>query len=49
MDVHEILLTAGRTLAIYVLMLIVIRLLGKRTIGNFSAFDLIVASYWGKL
>ena len=36
MDLHELLLTAARALAVYVLMLIVIRALGKRTVGNLS-------------
>src|SRR5918995_2318049 len=49
MDTQELLLTAGRALAVYVLMLIVIRALGKRTVGNFSAFDLIVALMLGEV
>ena len=43
MDPRELMLTAARAVAVYVLMLIVIRALGKRTVGNFSAFDLLVA------
>ena len=43
MDVQALLLTSGRAVAVYVLMLVVVRVLGKRTIGNFSAFDLLVA------
>lgn len=43
MDIQELALTAGRASVIYVFLLVVIRLLGKRTVGNFSAFDLIVA------
>ena len=42
-------LTAARAAAVYVLMLIVIRTLGKRTVGNFSAFDLIVALMLGEV
>ncbi len=42
-------LTAARAAAVYVLMLIVIRALGKRTVGNFSAFDLIVALMLGEV
>ena len=49
MDAHELLLTAGRALLVYVVMLVVIRLLGKRTIGNFSAFDLLVALMLGEI
>ena len=33
----------------YVLMLVVIRLLGKRTVGNFTAFDLLVALMLGEV
>jgi hypothetical protein len=32
-----------RVAAVYVFMLTVIRALGRRTVGNFSAFDLLVA------
>ena len=49
MDPHELLLTAARALAVYVVMLIVIRALGKRTVGNFAAFDLLVALMLGEL
>jgi uncharacterized membrane protein YcaP (DUF421 family) len=42
-------LTAARAFAVYVLMLIVIRALGKRTVGNFSAFDLLVALMLGEV
>src|SRR5688572_31055064 len=49
MDPNELLLTAGRACAVYVLMLIVIRALGKRTVGNFSAFDLLVALMLGEV
>jgi uncharacterized membrane protein YcaP (DUF421 family) len=49
MDAHELLMTAARAAAVYVLMLIVVRALGRRTIGNFSAFDLIVALMLGEI
>ena len=49
MDVHELLMTAARAFAVYVLMLMVIRALGKRTVGNFSAFDLLVALMLGEI
>jgi uncharacterized membrane protein YcaP (DUF421 family) len=49
MDPRELLLTAVRALGIYVLMLIVVRALGKRTIGNFATFDLLVALMLGEL
>ena len=49
MEVQELLLTAARAAAVYGLMLIVVRVLGKRTVGNFSAFDLIVALMLGEV
>jgi uncharacterized membrane protein YcaP (DUF421 family) len=49
MDPSELLLTSARAVAVYVLMLVVIRLLGKRTVGNFSAFDLLIALMLGEL
>ena len=49
MDPHELLMTALRAVAVYVLMLAVIRLLGKRTVGNFTAFDLLVALMLGEV
>jgi uncharacterized membrane protein YcaP (DUF421 family) len=49
MDAHELLLTAARAVGVYALMLVVVRLLGKRTIGNFSAFDLLVALMLGEV
>jgi uncharacterized membrane protein YcaP (DUF421 family) len=48
-DLRELLLTATRAFAVYVLMMIVVRALGKRTIGNFSAIDLLVALMLGEL
>lgn len=49
MDWNDLLLTAARAAAVYVLMLIVVRALGKRTVGNFSAFDLLVALMLGEM
>jgi uncharacterized membrane protein YcaP (DUF421 family) len=49
MQAEELLWTALRGLAVYALMLVVIRLLGKRTVGNFTAFDLIVALMLGEV
>lgn len=49
MDPYELMMTALRGLAVYVLMLAVIRLLGKRTVGNFTAFDLLVALMLGEV
>ena len=49
MEIQELLYTALRSVALYVIMLVVIRLLGKRTIGNFSAFDLLVALMLGEV
>ena len=49
MDPQELLLTAARALGLYVAMLAVIRLLGKRTVGNFTAFDLLVALMLGEV
>jgi uncharacterized membrane protein YcaP (DUF421 family) len=49
MDMQELLMTSARAAAVYVFMLIVIRALGKRTVGNFSAFDLLVALMLGEV
>jgi uncharacterized membrane protein YcaP (DUF421 family) len=49
MDAHELLMTALRAAGVYILMLAVIRLLGKRTVGNFTAFDLLVALMLGEV
>jgi uncharacterized membrane protein YcaP (DUF421 family) len=48
-DATELLRTSGRAVAVYVLMLVVVRALGKRTVGNFSAFDLLVALMLGEV
>src|SRR5688500_14131183 len=49
MELQELLMTALRASVIYVFLLLVIRILGKRTVGNFSAFDLIVALILGEV
>jgi uncharacterized membrane protein YcaP (DUF421 family) len=49
MEPRELLMTAARAAAVYVLMLTVIRLSGKRAVGNFSAFDLLVALMLGEV
>jgi uncharacterized membrane protein YcaP (DUF421 family) len=49
MDLQELAMTAVRAVGVYVLMLVVIRALGKRTVGNFSAFDLLVALMLGEV
>jgi len=43
MDINELLFTAFRASFVYFFLLLVVRVLGKREIGNTSAFDLIVA------
>jgi uncharacterized membrane protein YcaP (DUF421 family) len=49
MEPSELILTAVRAAAVYVLLLVVVRALGKRTVGNFSAFDLLVALMLGEV
>jgi len=49
MDWPELGMTALRGLMVYVVMLVVIRVLGKRTVGNFTAFDLLVALMLGEV
>ncbi len=49
MEIRELLLTAMRSAALYAIMLFVIRFMGKRTVGNFSAFDLLVALMLGEV
>lgn len=39
-------MTAVRAGVIYVFLLVMLRLLGKRTIGNSTAFDFMVAPAW---
>jgi uncharacterized membrane protein YcaP (DUF421 family) len=49
MDTQDLLLTAGRASLVYVFVLFVIRLLGKRSVGQFGAFDLLVALMLGEV
>jgi uncharacterized membrane protein YcaP (DUF421 family) len=49
MDWYELGMTAARGVLVYVVMLVVIRVLGKRTVGNFTAFDLLVALMLGEV
>lgn len=49
MDWQELGMTAARGLLVYALMLVIIRILGKRTVGNFTAFDLLVALMLGEV
>ena len=49
MDWQELGMTAARGLLVYVAMLVIIRILGKRTVGNFTAFDLLVALMLGEV
>lgn len=49
MEIHELLMTALRAVAVYALALLVIRVMGKRTVGNFTAFDLLVALMLGEV
>jgi uncharacterized membrane protein YcaP (DUF421 family) len=48
METREIVLTALRTGLVYFALLAIIRLLGKRSVGAFSAFDLLVAMMLGE-
>ena len=49
MDPRDLALTAARAVAVYAVMLTIIRLSGKRTIGTFSAFDFLVALMLGEV
>jgi uncharacterized membrane protein YcaP (DUF421 family) len=49
MDANELLFTALRASLVYFFLLLVVRVLGKREIGNTSAFDLIVALILGEV
>jgi uncharacterized membrane protein YcaP (DUF421 family) len=49
MEHQSLLAIAARTAVIYVTMLVMIRVLGKRTIGNLTAFDMLVALIMGDL
>jgi uncharacterized membrane protein YcaP (DUF421 family) len=48
-DVNELLWTALRASFVYLFLLLVVRFLGKREIGNTSAFDLVVALILGEV
>jgi uncharacterized membrane protein YcaP (DUF421 family) len=49
MDPQDLLLTAVRATIIYFFLLIVIRVLGKRSVGAIGAFDLLVALMLGEV
>lgn len=49
MELQELAMTALRTLVVYLLMLVTMRVLGKRAVGNFTAFDLLVALMLGEI
>lgn len=49
MDPQELMLTAARAAAVFVIMMVAVRALGKRTVGNFTAFDLLVALMLGEI
>jgi len=49
MEHNDLLATAGRTAVIYVVMLVTIRLLGKRAVGNLTSFDMLIALILGDL
>jgi uncharacterized membrane protein YcaP (DUF421 family) len=48
-DTQELLQVAYRAALVYLFMLVVIRLLGKREVGTFSAFDLMAALMLGEV
>lgn len=49
LDPNGLAATALRAAAVYLILLLVVRLLGKRAVGNFSAFDLLVALMLGEV
>jgi uncharacterized membrane protein YcaP (DUF421 family) len=49
MNANELIFTALRATLVYFFLLLVVRVLGKREIGNTSAFDLIVALILGEV
>ena len=49
MDLHELVMTAVRATVIYGFLLVVLRVLGKRTVGNATAFDFMVALILGEV
>ena len=48
MDINELLLTAARASFVYLFLLLVVRILGKREVGATSAFDFLVALILGE-
>jgi uncharacterized membrane protein YcaP (DUF421 family) len=48
-DLNELMWTALRASFVYLFLLLIVRLLGKREIGNTSAFDLVVALILGEV
>jgi uncharacterized membrane protein YcaP (DUF421 family) len=48
-DYQELAMTAARATAIYVFLLVVLRLLGKRAVGDATAFDFMVALILGEV
>ncbi|HSL29067.1 MAG TPA: YetF domain-containing protein [Anaerolineales bacterium] len=48
-DLNELLWTALRATFVYLFLLVIVRLLGKREIGSTSAFDLVVALILGEV
>ena len=49
MDWQELLQTAMRATLVYMFVLFLLRMLGKRSVGNLSAFDLLVALMIGEV
>jgi uncharacterized membrane protein YcaP (DUF421 family) len=49
MDWHELAMTAVRATVIYVFLLVVLRVLGKRTVGGSTTFDFMVALILGEV
>ncbi len=49
MELHELGLTAARATLIYVFLLVLLRLMGKRAVGKPTAFDFMVALILGEL
>lgn len=49
MDLEALAMTAARATVIYVFLLVVVRLMGKRTIGHSTAFDFMVALILGEV
>jgi uncharacterized membrane protein YcaP (DUF421 family) len=49
MDTQDLLMTAGRSVLVYAFVLVVIRILGKREVGNVTAFDLLTALMIGEV